>query len=224
MDVTQEIQLNHIIYGSSDYTAPSGLAASKSLNYADGPSLSRPAHQECSVVPFTFEYQSAVGLFGAENYFSKIQLNVDGSIVSRCFEEPGWECARITNLITPDDPYWDKAIVDLDFPCETENTYICPIISDESLPNLGQNGYISVELLNLKTGNYFNDNWLDIRLYTRNREEHPYDKMWVKPKDFFYVGIHARNTRRLPFDVRCVIGREYATYDSIKDKSLIMKR
>nr|BDD47522.1 hypothetical protein 95 [Pelagibacteraceae bacterium] len=223
MDVTQEILNNNIIYGASDYTAPGSLAASKSLNYADGPSIQRPAHREISTVPHTFRFESQVGLFGAENYFTKIQLKIIGDRVFACFEEPGWECADI-GFRKSEEIYWDMAVVDLDFPCVTTNTYECPKITANTLPKIGLNDYFSVELINNRTGNMFNDDWIDVRLYTKDREEHPYDKMWVKPKDFFYVGIHARNTRRLPFDVSCVIGMQYTTYEGIPDKRQIMKR
>nr|BDD46720.1 hypothetical protein 31 [Paracoccaceae bacterium] len=223
MDVTKEILKNNIIYGASDYTAPSGLAASKSLNYADGPSIQRPAYRELSTVPFTFNFQSDVGLFGAENYFTKIQLKIIGDKVFACFEEQDWECANI-GLREIEDIYWDAAIVDLDFPCTTVNTYECPEVLENALPNVGTDGYFSVDLINNKTGNMFNDDWVDIRLYAKNREEHAYDRMWVRPKDFFYVGIHARNTRRLPFDVSCVVGLEYTDYKNIPNKNQVMKR
>ena len=223
MDVTQEILNNHIIYGASDYTAPSSLAANKSLNYAEGPTIQRPAHREVSVVPFTINFQSDVGLFGVENYFTKIQLNIIGDKLFACFEEPGWDCAQISYR-NQEEPYWFPADIDFNIPCVPYNTYDCPAISQNELPNLGPNSYFSVDLINNKTGNIYNDDWVDIRLYSRNREEHGFDRMWLKPKDFFYVGIHARNTRRLPFDVSCVIGLEYTTYDAIPDKSEIMKR
>ena len=47
--------------------------------------------------------------------------------------------------------------------------------------------------------------------------------MYVKDNSYFYIGIHARNTRRLPFDVECVIGKEYLPYDAIQEKQLIMR-
>ncbi|MEK9639412.1 MAG: hypothetical protein VW299_01570 [Alphaproteobacteria bacterium] len=223
MNVTQEILNNHIIYGASDYTAPSSLVAGKSLNYADGPSIQRPAHRELSTVPFTFNFQSDVGLFGVENYFTKIQLKIIGDKVFACFEEEGWECAAI-GLRDTEEIFWDLAVVDLDTSCTTQNTYECPIIKANELPDVGANGYFSVEIINNKTNNIYNDDWVDVRLYSKTREEHGYERMWVKPKDFFYVGIHARNTRRLPFDVSCVVGLQYADFDSIPDKREIMKR
>ena len=224
MNVTKEIQKNHIIYGASDYTAPHSLAASRSLNYAEGATITKPAEQECSVIPHTFHYEDSVGLFGTENYFTRIQLNVVGDVVFACFEETGWACADILNVNDPD-PYYTQAIVDYDYPCvDGTNGYDCPDILGNRLPTLGGDTYVTIDLINRKTGNMYVDDWLDVRLYTRNREEHPYPRMWVRTRDFFYIGFHARNTKRLPFNVSCVIGLEYADYDSIKERRLIMRQ
>ena len=223
MNVTKEILKNNIIYGASDYTAPAGLAASKSLNYANGPSIQRPEPREISTIPYTFRFESQVGLFGAENYFTKIQLKILGDRVFACFEEPNWECTKIS-IQEDEEIYWDMGVIDLNYPCSTLNTYECAKVSADTLPDIGGDAYFSVDLINNKTGNQYNDDWLDVRLYAKNREEHPYDRMWVRPKDFFYVGIHARNTRRLSFDVSCVVGLEYASYNAIPDKREIMKR
>ena len=223
MDVTKEILNNHIIYGASDYTAPNSLAASKSFNYAEGPTIQRPERREISAVPYTINLQSDVGLFGVENYFTKIQLKIVGDTVLACYEEPGWECGKISKR-NSEETYWNLAVVDLNYPCETLNTYECPIIKKDSLPESNGDAYLSVDIINNKTGNKHNDNWLDTRLYSKSREEHEYDRMWVRPKDFFYLGIHARNTKRLPFDVSCVIGLEYANYNAIPNKREIMKQ
>ena len=220
MDVTQEIQRNHIIYGASDYTAPHTLASGRQLNYAEGATITKPSKQSCSVVPFTFKYQDAVGLFGTENHFVRIDLNIVGDVVKACYEEPGWECAIIGNR-TYEETYWDKAVVN-EFAPELDPVYLSAAILGNSLPNLGD-GYLSVDLKNLKVNNIYIDDWLDIRLYTKDREEHPYDKMYVKPRDFFYIGFHARNTRRLSYDVECIVGLEYLDYNSIPDKRFIMR-
>jgi hypothetical protein len=90
----------------------------------------------------------------------------------------------------------------------TVNTYDPALIRRDRLGNLS-NAYVSVDLENLKTGNKYIDSWFDVRLYSKAREEHPYDKMYVRLNDFFYIGFHARNTKRLPYNVKCVIGREY---------------
>jgi len=80
------------------------------------------------------------------------------------------------------------------------------------------NPYVSIELKNLKTGNIYIDSWLDSRLYTANQEEHPYDKMYVRANDCFYLGVHARNTRRLPYNIECIIGNEYKGYSELTDE------
>ena len=68
MDVTAEIQRNNNVYGPSTYTGKHTLSASRSLNFAEGASIQKPQVENLSVIPFTFKYQDAVGLFGAEAY------------------------------------------------------------------------------------------------------------------------------------------------------------
>ena len=68
------------------------------------------------------------------------------------------------------------------------------------------NPVVSIDLTNLKTGNKFIDTWFDVRLYNRQRIEHPYDRMYVKLDDVAYVGFHARNTKRLPYNVKVRVG------------------
>lgn len=222
MDVTQEVRRNHIIYGASDYTAPQSLASGKKLNYAEGATITKPSLQTCSVVPHTFKYEDTVGLFGAENHFVKVQLNIIGDIVNACFEPPGWQCAYIDYNQQTEENYWDMGIVDEAAP-ELDTSYDSAAITGNKLPNLND-PYLSVDLTNLKTNNMYIDDWLDVRLYTKAREEHPYEKMYVKAKDYFYIGFHARNTRRLAYNVECVVGLEYVDYNSIEDKNLIMRR
>ena len=214
MDVTAEILQNHLIYGASDNTAPAGLSSSRSLNYANGPSITRPEKVEVRLIPYTLKYQDSVGLFGAENYFVKVTVRLDPRFTAKCFEEKDWECALIRDMIDSD-PYYEAAIVDPDLDLVTVNTYE-PATLDYTLTKI-RNSYIEVNLDNLKTGNIYVDNWLDTRLYTADREEHPYDKMYIRENDIFYVGIHARNTRRLPYSVECVIGKTYVSYENMTD-------
>ena len=125
MNVTQEIRNNHIIYGASDYTAPQSLAASKSLNYARGASLNNPETASCTVAPFTFQYDGDVGLFGAENYFIKVELNVIGDIAFACYEETGWSCADINDERTR-----GNFVAVIKAPIKVDLVLICgPIIS-----------------------------------------------------------------------------------------------
>ena len=206
MSVTAEIQRNHQIYGASDNTAPAGLVSSRALNYAAGPSITRPDEIAIALIPYTLQYQGAVGLFGAENYFVKVKVNVNREFVDACFEEPFWECAQISDF-TDADPFYTAAIIDQDADLNTVNTYD-PAEINERLTQRYR-AYVSVDLNNLKTGNIYVDSWLDVRLYTANREEHPYDLMYIRENDVFYIGFHARNTRRLAYNVNCAIGKEY---------------
>ena len=223
MDVTNEIRKNHLIYGASDYTAAHRHASGRSLNYAAGPSITRPANQSVTIIPYTLKYESAVGLFGAENYFVKVTLEIQNNAQGTCYEEPFWLCGYVDYIYDVPDPFFGTGLVDKSNFVYTDS-YDQAQITETYLPYLpGTNAFVSVDLNNLKVGNIYMDDWLDVRLYTKDREEHPFEKMYVRSNDFFYIGIHARNTKRLQFDVECVVGQEFLEYDAIKEKRLIMK-
>ena len=80
---------------------------------------------------------------------------------------------------------------------------------------------ISVDLKNIGVNNIYIDSWLDAMLYTREKKMWGYDKMYIKPKDHFYVGLHARNTRHLPYNVDVVIGAEVIADDEVKERQLL---
>ena len=222
MDITQQIQNTNIIYGASDYTAAHTLGASKSLNYANGPSIQRPDVQSCTSTPHTFEFKSSAGLFGAENYFTLLKCDLNKDSAVSCYEELNWECAKF-GTEELEEPYWTGAVVKLEEPCATVNTYECATITGNTLPTLRGDTYVSVDLVNNGTGNIYNDDWLDVRLYTSQREEHPFSRMWIKKRDSFYVGIHVRNTKRVTFDVSCILGKEITNYEGIANKEEIMR-
>ena len=219
MDVTQEILRNTEIYGSSDYTAPHSLASAKVLNYANGASIQKPIQERVTVLPRRLKYQDTVGLFGAENVFVKVDLKIidTGNL---CFEEPGWECLKITFADSELLNTYYTAIMDPSKDLETVNTYEPAEINSKlaSFPN----PHVGVSLANLKTGNKYIDAWFDVRLYTKAREEHPYDEMYLPVNDYFYIGFHARNTRRLPYNVECLIGTGYKSKNDV-DPRLIAK-
>ncbi len=219
MDVTQEILKNTQIYGSSDYTAPHSLASAKVLNYAEGASIQKPVQEKVTVLPRLLKYADTVGLFGAENVFIKVDLKVidTGSL---CFEEDGWQCLKMTFLDDPLLNTYYTAEMDPDLDLETVNDYD-PAQIVNSLARI-PNAYIGVSLTNLKTGNKYIDSWFDCRLYTKAREEHPYDEMYVPLNDYFYIGFHARNTKRLPYNVECLIGTGFKTKNDV-DPRLIAK-
>jgi hypothetical protein len=208
MDVTAEILRNNQIYGASDYTGAHTLSASRSLNYASGPSITRPAVENLSVIPFTFKYQDAVGLFGAENHFVRINVKVDRNFSKGCFEEQYWECAEIDFLAEDTGIYYEPADIDRTKDLTIVNDYEPADIKLQQDIPLIYDPYISVDLKNLKVNNKYIDDWLDVRLYTKDREEHAGDHMYVRLNDFFYIGFHARNTRRLPYNVELTVGEE----------------
>ena len=82
---------------------------------------------------------------------------------------------------------------------------------------------MSVEVINHGTDNIFNDNWLDMRIYSKDRLEHPYRKMYLPVGEMFYVGFHARNTRSLPYNLEVQIAKEVVPLSGIKDKRLIRR-
>ncbi len=222
VDVTEDILRQHLIYGSSDSTAPHNLAASRSLNFATGASIQRPEKQVVTIIPQTLKYQGSTGLFGAENHFVRVDCKVNLSVTLKCFEEPFWECARISN--EPFDPssVYEAAVIDYYKDFGIVNDYEPANIT--SRVRATTNSYISVDLSNLKTGNKYIDSWLDVRLYTSEREEHPYDKMYVRLNDFFYIGFHARNTRRLEYNVEALVGDELLPATAIEDRRFIARR
>ena len=215
MDVTQEILNNHLIYGASDNTNPQGIAASKSLNYAKGGTLQKPVLEKVSVLPRRLKYADTVGLFGAENVFIKVDLNIKDT-GNLCFEEPGWECLKMTLGSFPVENTYSTAVMDATKDLDIVNTYEPAQITNK-LANLN-NPYVGVSLANLKTGNKYIDAWFDVRLYTKAREEHPYDEMYLPIRDYFYIGFHARNTKRLPYNVECLIGTGYKPLNEVDPK------
>ena len=206
--VTPQIIKTHEIYGASNNTNPAYAAADKSLNYAVGGSIQRPEVDKVSIIPYTISYKDTVGLFGKENHFVRVNVNINKDYAFACFEEPGWECARITPADMEVFNTYFTGVIDQTKDITTVNTYDPANIIRGGLSNLAD-AYVSVDLENLKTGNKYIDSWFDVRLYSKSREEHPYDKMYVRTNDYFYIGFHARNTKRLPYNVKCVIGREY---------------
>ena len=207
-DVTPQINKTHNIYGASVNTNPGYASADKSLNYALGGSIQRPELDKVTIIPYTINYKDTVGLFGKENHFVRVNVNINKEYAFACFEEPDWECARMTDNDMEIFNTYYTAIVDNDKDLTTVNTYDPALLSRQGLANLFDS-YVSVDLENLKTGNKYIDSWFDVRLYTKERMEHPYDKMYVRLNDYFYIGFHARNTKRLPYNVKCTIGREY---------------
>ena len=218
MDVTNEILNSHLIYGGSDNTDPKTLVASKSLNYANGASIHRPIVERISKIPYTFNFKDSIGLFGVENTFVRIDLDIKDTgtdnIVINGYEDP-----KVTRDGDAEVNYYESGNIYLNQDNTTVNTYEPTMIEFGGLPDFFQ-PKISVFLDNLRTGNQYIDSWLDVRLYTKNKKEHASDTLFLDLEDSFYIGFHARNTRRLPYNVNCSIGEEYSKKDAINPEYL----
>lgn len=222
INVTPEIQLNHKIYGSSDHNTPWSFAASKSLNYVDGPSLQRPHTQTINKIETTERWEDAVGLFGAENKFIKYDFKLNPEILD-FYEDPGYGAAAVnpTDLLVPADYQLAQTKIET---VPDQGTYEQAVFSTDSPVNpTAGNWYISVEIFNHGVSNIHQDDWFDARIYSADRIEHPYTKAYLKHREFFYVGFHARNTRRLPYKVDVRIGAEVVRAKDVEDPRMILR-
>ena len=216
MDVTEQLNARGLTMGGSGSSRPEYLSPSKTLDFAKGSnSLTNASTARITAIPQTLNYKDTVGLFGAENVFIKIDLDVLNAVSVFADNE------TIVNTYSPafadfDNPdtdlYWEAAVMDFRLDLFLDNTYE-PAKIDTKLDSI-PNPLVSVDLNNLKTGNKYIDAWFDVRIYTKDREEYPYDFMYIDPKSFFYIGFHARNTRRLPYNVRMTVGDQFlSSYD-----------
>ena len=211
-NVSEQVLYSHLIYGSSDNTNPRGLSASKSLHYAKGPTIQRPIIERITIIPYTLHFQDSVGLFGAENCFVRFDLDLK-DYSGGCLEEPGWHCAIITRGDHPE-PYYNQAVISFDVEVGPVDGYNPADLSTAISLNVADS-VVSVDLINNKTGNIYVDDWLDVRLYTKDRQEHSENRLYVGFRDWFYVGFHARNTRELPYDVSVKLGDVVVPLDQL---------
>ena len=217
VSVTQEQNNNRQLYGGGGTSNPAYLAASKNLNFAIGSnSLINARTERITAIPSVSNYRDTVGLFGAENIFIKVQLDIQSS--TKVFDDR--EVLRgnyyETNILNVEDtgaPFWEAVIFDFEQDLFEENDYDPADASTDF--SFIPNGVVSVDLQNLKTGNKYIDAWFDVRLYTKNRVEFEYEKMYVGINDFFYIGFHARNTKRLPYNVSITVGTEVYSSDEL---------
>ena len=248
MDVTDQILDHHRIYGASDSTKQNYTSSSRCLNYANGGTIQNPEVDRVSNIPREINYRDAVGLFGSENHFVRVDVRLQNPIVGD-YSVNDYEAAELGDEeVIPEDPYTyantgtapGQAYIDEnadkgnDFSCGADkiciNSYEPAKFGGDIVPSITSK-YFKVELKNLKTGNKYVDSWLDVRLYNKYKDEHPYDVMYIKYNETFYIGFHARNTKRLPYNVVCEIGKSENSQfaglldlDEIDPKLLATKR
>jgi hypothetical protein len=214
MDVTNQILDQVRIQGGSDNTNPATIGAAKVLNYAIGPSAVQVERYQVSSVPLTVPFtDKAVGL-GADNFYVKFKLEVDSPRFA-CFEPPGWDCARISNSsYDPSSDYEDAIIYELgdnddDGSCGPSltciNTYE-PAKTPADTFYAQDHARLSVRVVNKGTGNIYVDKNFDVNLMQKSRKPIQEDVLWVTPRDEFYVVFHARDTKRIPYNVDLIIG------------------
>ena len=196
VSVTQEQNRNRQLYGGGGSSNAAYLSPSKNLNFAVGSNTMLNARSErVTAIPYVSNYKDSVGLFGAENVFIKVDLNIQNSNRVLISAELRPELCRYR-------PAHSHSQEDLFI----ENDYEPVDVSTEFA--FVPEGVVRVDLNNLKTGNRFVDAWFDVRLYTKDRQEYPYDTMYVGVNDYFYIGFHARNTKRLPYNVLLTVGSQ----------------
>ena len=241
VDVTEQIRQYHQLYGGSDNSQAGGLAASKSLNYAPAPTLQQAQRVTTSGYPFTLKLVGSVGLMGAENYYVRVKVELLTPLNPE-FEEDGWFPAKLEFGDYPELNTYVEAVIDFESdppPPAPSTPGVCvsyinpsqplltilncyqPAVITNPIP-LFWSPWVSVDLNNIGVNNIYIDNWLEPMLYTRDKKMWGYDKMYVRPNDHFYIGVHARNTRHLPYNIDVTIGKEYKeSADFIVDKDLI---
>jgi hypothetical protein len=205
MNVTDQVIKIHQTYGASDNTNPTYYSSNKSLNYAKSSNSLMNARQEnLTVIPYEINYKDTVGLFGTENIFVKLQLDIQNSLsLVNGIEINDYVDAV---LLSGDDSdiFYESVVTDYSRDLETVNTYEPALISNEGL-DFVPNAHVAINLANLKTGNKYTDAWFDTTLYTPDRRPWEYDRIIVPINSYIYVGFHARNTKRLPYNVSLTV-------------------
>ena len=216
MDVTSSINQLQNTYGGGSNSIANALSTSRVLNFAEGGSIQKAVKTgTITQLPFVINFKGTVGSFGADNQFFEISTNIIDYGIGNASRDDYSQA--IIYRYTDTDTYYDAAIVDENQDLDpVTNEYLRARISDE-LSDIAKPVF-SLSLINKGTGNKYEDCWLDTRLYSKYKEEHPYDEMLFRNKDKFYIGFHARNTRRLSYDVQLVLGLEYMSEYELNER------
>ena len=160
-------------------------------------------------------FSDSVGLFGSENRFVKIDLQIQSSssvFANIEFPEntyfPVWQLddeTLVNDYYTGEFNYFQDPV--------TVNTY-APALVSGSLSDYSR-PMVSIDLTNLKTGNKFIDAWLEVTLYGKDKQPVDEDFLYTDIDSYFYIGFHARNTRRLAYNVDLKVGVEYLEYNNM---------
>ena len=216
MNVTAEINKNIQQYGGSASSREDYLSSNKALNFAGGSNnINSAVGQSITAIPQFLDIKDEVGLFGSENNFIKIDLNILSS--TTIFENidskentylPVWTFNE-TEIIND----FETAEFDFTLDIPIVNSYEPAFISNDL--SQYRRPIISVSVQNLKSGNQYLDNWLDYQVYDNNKNPIDYDDFYIDVKSDFYLGFFARNTKRIPVNFKVAIGIEYLEFNDL---------
>lgn len=214
-DITDQLNSSRNTYGGSDLTNPAYNAASKSLNLSSATnSIINATGVTISTIPFTITYEDSIGLFGAENYYTKINLNVIDTGNQQIIVNDYIGLTRSTDvaLLNTYSAATEDELLDIapanDFdPASRE-------LGIDELPEL----FITLELNNEGTGNIYNDKHIEANLYDSDFNIANYEDVLVNSKGEFYLGVHCYNTRRIPYKISVTIGESALVPDQMTDE------
>jgi len=221
-DVTNAVQRIRNTYGGSDNTNSRNVAANKSINYASGNTVANANQRRVTVAPSSLTLTGEVGLFGVENAFVKVDLNILDMAVNEDADIDGY----FPFLVLPQaetSPYTGLALNDTLDLINTNDYAPAKLVSPVAKY---YEPVISIDLENTGTGNTFIDSHVDVRLYSEDRVPIASDQAFVSPNGCFFVGIHARKTRRLAYNVNLTLGQRYVSLLDLtaRERDLVLTR
>ena len=211
MDVTTQIRRAHQLYGGSYNSNPRYASAQRSMQLGGGNNINSPIIlPTVHSVPFRYEFDDVIGLPGKENKFYKVHFDLE--TVNGCYEEPQWDCANVIyddyDHLYPGGGSWSPLKWSYNKDLVDYYQDYAPVKVNNDLPSYSD-PMASVHVIKKDTGNQYTDKWVDVRLYNTAKEEHPNDIAFLGLRGSALFGIHARNTKELPYKVAFVIGKQF---------------
>ena len=214
-DITDQLNSSRNIYGGSDLTNPAYNAASKSLNLSSATnSIINAIGPTISTIPFTITYEDNLGLFGAENYYTKVNLDIIDTGNQQIIVNDYIGLTRSTDvaLLNTYSAVTEDDLLDLG-PVNDFDPALRELGIDE-VPEL----FITLKLNNEGTGNIYNDRHIEANLYDSELYIVDYSDPLINSKGEFYVGVHCYNTRRIPYKISVTIGTAALVPEQLTDE------
>ena len=214
-DITDQLNSSRNIYGGSDLTNPAYNAASKSLNLSSATnSIINAIGPTISTIPFTITYEDNLGLFGAENYYTKVNLDIIDTGNQQIIVNDYIGLTRSTDvaLLNTYSAVTEDDLLDLG-PVNDFDPALRELGIDE-VPEL----FITLKLNNEGTGNIYNDRHIEANLYDSELNIVDYSDPLINSKGEFYVGVHCYNTRRIPYKISVTIGTSALVPEQLTDE------